>query len=132
LNKLFFPINIGFMHWVCAVVFMQERRIQFYDSMGNGGEHYLDHIFHYLKDEYDDKNNNETMPDADKWDLVPSCTENTPQQVNGFDCGVFTCMNADFLSNDCRLAFRQTDINMCRNRIGIAIIKGVINGASAP
>jgi hypothetical protein len=34
LDKIFFPINQGRMHWICAVAFMQEKRIQFYDSMG--------------------------------------------------------------------------------------------------
>lgn len=28
LDKIFFPINQGRMHWVCAVAFMQEKRIQ--------------------------------------------------------------------------------------------------------
>jgi sentrin-specific protease 1 len=32
LDKVIFPINENGMHWVCAVAFMQEKRIQFYDS----------------------------------------------------------------------------------------------------
>ena len=33
LDKIVFPINVNQSHWVCAVAFMQEKRIQFYDSM---------------------------------------------------------------------------------------------------
>jgi len=43
------------MHWVCAVIFMQPKRIQFYDSMGSGGENYLLDLFRYLQDEHQDK-----------------------------------------------------------------------------
>ena len=32
LDKIIFPINVGEVHWVCAVAFMQEKRIQYYDS----------------------------------------------------------------------------------------------------
>lgn len=33
LDKIVFPINVNESHWVCAVAFMQDKRIQFYDSM---------------------------------------------------------------------------------------------------
>jgi hypothetical protein len=29
LDKIVFPITQGSMHWVCAVIYMQEKRIQF-------------------------------------------------------------------------------------------------------
>jgi len=68
------------MHWICAVVFMQEKRIQVYDSMG-GGEEYLPHLMQYLKDEHKDKKKC-PLPDADSWTLV-STTVDTPRQRNG-------------------------------------------------
>lgn len=34
----------------------------------------------------------------DGWELVPTDLDSTPQQQNGSDCGVFSCMFADFLS----------------------------------
>jgi sentrin-specific protease 1 len=41
--------------------------------------------------------------DADGWKLVPTAP-GTPQQENGSDCGVFTCIFADYLSrNEVRL-----------------------------
>jgi sentrin-specific protease 1 len=47
LDKIFFPINVGRMHWICAVAYMSEKRIQMYDSMGEGGVPYLQSIFQY-------------------------------------------------------------------------------------
>ena len=41
----------------------------------------------------------------------------------GVDCGVFTCMFCDFISNDCSLVFNQDHINKCRDRIAISIMK---------
>ena len=28
------PININAVHWTCAIIFVEEKRIQYYDSMG--------------------------------------------------------------------------------------------------
>ena len=81
LDKIIFPINQGQMHWVCAVAYMQEKRVQFYDSMGADGMHYLEAILHYIKDEHQDKKKS-PLPDADEWRLV-CCTNDTPQQRNG-------------------------------------------------
>ena len=81
LDKIFFPINVGRMHWVCAVAFIQEKRIQFYDSMGADGRAYLEHIFRYLQDEHMDKKKC-PLPDIDEWLLV-ECTHDTPRQGNG-------------------------------------------------
>jgi sentrin-specific protease 1 len=147
LSKIVFPINQNQMHWICAVAFMDEKRIQAYDSMGSSCQSYLQHIFQYIKDEHMDKKGT-PLPDADKWNLVP-CTSDTPHQRNGkfivdrfgcllvgllhnnckllslgYDCGVFTCMFADFVSKDCPLVFNQTHITQCRERIALAIMKG--------
>jgi sentrin-specific protease 1 len=42
----------------------------------------------------------------------------------GYDCGVFTCMFADFLSKDCPLVFAQEHITQCRERIVLSIMNG--------
>ena len=149
LDKIFFPINQGNMHWACAVAFMQQKRLQYFDSMGGDGMQYLSVLLRYLQDEHQDKKK-EPLPDADDWELVPS-SKDTPQQRNGtydgtvqmpalpirrtllivsslhstgYDCGVFTCMFADFISKDCPLVFDQRHITQCRERIAVSIING--------
>jgi sentrin-specific protease 1 len=81
LDKIFFPINVSRMHWVCAVVFMQQKKVQFYDSMGDGGMYHLKAIFRYIQDEHQAKEG-APLPDADAWTLVP-CLSDTPRQKNG-------------------------------------------------
>lgn len=122
LDKIFFPINQSRMHWVCTVIFMKEKKIQFFDSMGSSGQFYLESLLQYLKDEHQDKKKC-PLPDADEWELVHT-TRDTPQQRNGFDCGVFTCMFADFLSKECPLVFSQEHITQCRERIVLSIMNG--------
>jgi sentrin-specific protease 1 len=75
-----------------------------------------------LKDEHQDKKKS-PLPNEDEWRLIP-CQKGTPRQLNGFDCGVFTCMFADFVSNDCPLMFSQEHINQCRERIALSILQG--------
>ena len=122
LEKIFFPINLSNQHWVCAVAYMQKKRIQFYDSMGGRGQSYLENIFRYLQDEYRDKKQC-VMPNVDEWELVP-CTSDTPRQRNCYDCGVFTCMFCDFLAQDCPLVFGQEHVTQCRQRIALSILNG--------
>ena len=81
LDKIIFPINQNNMHWLCAVAFMQEKRIQLYDSMGSRGLYYLKSIFRYIQDEHKAKKGSD-LPDIDQWELVPT-TSDTPRQRNG-------------------------------------------------
>jgi len=123
LDKICVACNVLQTHWTCVVIFMQEKRIQFYDSMRGDGYHYSDGLLQYLKDEWAAKKGGE-LPDADKWRIVGAET-GIPRQLNGFDCGVFTCMFADFLSVDRPLSFDQSHIDQCRHRIVLSILKGV-------
>jgi len=124
LDKICFPINQGGMHWVCAVAYMQDKRIHFYDSLGSDGMDYLEAIMQYVKDEHKDKKK-APLPNDDEWELVPCDPRTTPRQLNGFDCGVFTCMFIDFLSKDCPLDFLgQEHITQCRERIALSILNG--------
>lgn len=60
---------------------MQERRIQYYDSMLGSGQEYLCDIFRFLLDEHWLKKNT-PLPNADEWQLIP-CSMETPKQRNG-------------------------------------------------
>jgi Ulp1 family protease len=81
LDKIFFPVNVGRTHWVVVVAFMQEKRIQFFDSFGDSGRDWMEAVFLYIKDEHIDKKKC-PLPDEDKWVLVP-CVRGTPRQLNG-------------------------------------------------
>ncbi|EGZ17649.1 Hypothetical protein PHYSODRAFT_498310 [Phytophthora sojae] len=108
MDKIFMPVNVGNMHWCMAVIFMTEKRIQYYDSMHGSGAACLKVLFRYLHDESEHKKKQKF--DEEGWELV-TCTPDTPQQNNGSDCGVFSCMFADYLSQNKVRAAIPTMIN---------------------
>jgi len=122
LDKIIYPVNMSGVHWTCVVIFMKLKRIQFFDSMGSSGRSYLQGLLQYLEDEHKDKKKSQL--DTSDWELVPCDSDSCPQQNNGFDCGVFTCMFADFISRDLPLTFTQRDITRCRDRIALSILNG--------
>ena len=54
-----------------------------------------------------------------------------PQQNNGYDCGVCTCMNADFTADDIPLIgmYSHEHLGHFRQKIGMDILRGVLNYA---
>jgi sentrin-specific protease 1 len=88
LKKIFIPINIENQHWACIVIFMKEKRIQYYDSHAVGaGNSHMNDVLRYLVNE--DKG--QGCVKREEWALVPS-TETVPKQENTIDCGTFICM----------------------------------------
>jgi hypothetical protein len=81
LDKIVFPINMGGMHWICGTIFMKDKKIEIFDSMGSGGQRYLQALFQYVQDEHQDKKKC-PLPDVDMWMLVPTRGD-TPRQRNG-------------------------------------------------
>ena len=65
--------------------------------------------------------------DGQEYTLIGSVENNVPQQNNGSDCGVFTIMAADFLSEDIPLKYSQRYMPMLRNKIGAAILNTRVN-----
>jgi sentrin-specific protease 1 len=74
------PINLDNMHWTSAVIFMELKKIQYFDSMGGTDRSKLEGLLQYLKDEHKAKKGTEL--DVSEWELVP-CTMDTPRQRNG-------------------------------------------------
>ena len=44
--------------------------------------------------------------------------------ITGNDCGVFTCMHANFLANNMKMTFTQEHISRCRNLMALSILQG--------
>jgi hypothetical protein len=81
LDKLFIPINQGGDHWVFVVVFVQQKRIGFWDSFGEKGEKFLEGTLRYLCDEWRSMHN--TSMDLSEWNIFST---ETPRQQNSTFC----------------------------------------------
>ena len=52
LKYILCPYNYDNLHWTLAVIFMEEKRVQWYDSCGGTVKRILDGLIRYLKDKF--------------------------------------------------------------------------------
>jgi sentrin-specific protease 1 len=106
LVKIIFPINVNGNHWVCVMVSIPDRKIQYHDSLGGKGRIFLESILRYLKDEHL-HHNCTALPGDWSQSLIAGPKINTHKQTNSFECGVFVCAIADCLMRGQSLDFTQ-------------------------
>lgn len=122
-DMILIPIHLG-IHWCCAEINFKERSIFYYDSLHNRNSSCLKLLQKYLIDEHNDKKGADVKSnfDFENWNL--SSPTNIPCQQNGYDCGVFACIFADYRSRNCDFTFSQKNMNYFRDRMMYEIIKG--------
>jgi Ulp1 family protease len=77
----------------------------------------------YLSDELATLGIRDETINPRQWRLVAHKRQ-VPQQNNGFDCGVFTCLFAEYVSNGRPMDFSPYDIEFFRKRIALCIHRG--------
>merc|ERR1712156_1363374 len=116
-DLLLMPIHLG-MHWCLATVDLRHMTINYYDSMGGNNTECLAELDDYLHQEYLAKKGKSL--DAEVFDR--NLVKGIPRQLNGSDCGVFTCQYAEFLSRSASLDFSQGDMPRVRRRMAGEIL----------
>lgn len=112
------PVHLD-IHWCMSIVDFRDKTITYYDSMGGNNSKCLAALKTYLQDESLDK---KKQPyDMSNWTL--QCAKNIPQQMNGSDCGVFSCMFAEYVCANKKLSFTQEDMPYFRNKMVYEILK---------
>ncbi|KAK0154571.1 Sentrin-specific protease 1 [Merluccius polli] len=101
---LLVPIHLG-MHWCLSVVDFRKKVIMYYDSMGGNNDEACQTLLQYLKQESKDKKGKEL--DTSSWTLHSRRRHEIPQQMNGSDCGMFTCKYAEYITKDKAITFTQ-------------------------
>ena len=81
LDKIFFPVNVGGMHWTCVVADVTRRTVSYYDSMGDDGDEYTGSVFRYLCDEHVNKRGGTELANSEEWKIL-GCSKDTPRQEN--------------------------------------------------
>lgn len=113
LNRMFVPLCLP-GHWALIVVSFDTKTISYYDSCDPSAV-YLQQcqlILNYLTEEYRNKKNDRL--DVSKWKF--ECVQ-CPKQNNCYDCGVFVCQYANFISQDLPLSFSQQDMPNFRKKM---------------
>lgn len=124
LDLMLVPMNIGGNHWALGVVDFVQYEIRYYDSLAAKTVHasFLDCMQQYLNDEWRRVNVNDSPPE-----FGPALA-NPPQQTNSYDCGVFTCMNAECLASGREwIDFDQSMIPQLRKKMTLQILQNSLN-----
>uniref|UniRef100_A0A1I7Y033 ULP_PROTEASE domain-containing protein n=1 Tax=Steinernema glaseri TaxID=37863 RepID=A0A1I7Y033_9BILA len=104
-NVILVPVHLG-AHWCLAVIDMDRKTIDYYDSMLGNNNNGLEKLREYLALEMKDKK--KEVLDTSEWRL--NTRKDIPRQMNGSDCGMFTCKFAEYAS-------RRADINFTQNHM---------------
>lgn len=113
------PVHKG-IHWCMAIIHMKNKTIKYYDSMGAPNNSALSALVEYLKAESLDKKKVEF--DMNGW--TTENVRNIPQQENGSDCGVFSCMYAEFVTRNRPIVFSQQHMQYFRMKMVYEICTG--------
>lgn len=117
-DKILVPINVNGNHWVCAMVDLQKDKIFYLDSLCTTRNSPT--AFRYmqrLKDYVIQESGGSMGKDLEMIHLE------SPQQSNGYDCGIFTLMNLLQLANDEAIVLNQNNANDFRFHIANEILK---------
>ncbi|XP_013118762.2 uncharacterized protein LOC106095877 isoform X2 [Stomoxys calcitrans] len=114
------PVHVGGVHWCMAIIHMKNRSIKYYDSMGTPNPTVLKALEQYLKDESLDKR----KQPFDTSDFVIESVQGVPRQMNGSDCGVFSCMFAEYITRNKDITFSQQNMEYFRQKMVLEIVNG--------
>ncbi|XP_076840166.1 sentrin-specific protease 1 [Brachyhypopomus gauderio] len=108
------PVHLG-VHWCLSVVDLRKKSIMYFDSMGRSNDEACRVLLDYLKQESKDKRSRDL--DTSDWTLQSKKRNEIPQQMNGSDCGMFTCKYAEYITKDKPITFTQKHMPYFRRRM---------------
>ncbi|KAK2885563.1 hypothetical protein QQF64_021042 [Cirrhinus molitorella] len=108
------PVHLG-VHWCLSVVDFRKKSITYFDSMGGNNDEACRILLKYLKQESEDKKGQNF--DTSEWTLKSKKNNEIPQQMNGSDCGMFTCKYAEYITKDRPITFTQKHMPYFRRRM---------------
>ncbi|XP_035239550.1 sentrin-specific protease 1 [Anguilla anguilla] len=111
---LLVPVHLG-VHWCLSVVDFRKKRVTYFDSMGGINDEACRVLLKYLEQESQDKKGKQL--DTSDWVLQSMKRSEIPQQMNGSDCGMFTCKYAEYITKDRPITFTQKHMPYFRRRM---------------
>ncbi|XP_066526995.1 sentrin-specific protease 1 [Hoplias malabaricus] len=108
------PIHLG-VHWCLSVVDFRKKSITYFDSMGGNNDEACRILLKYLQQESEDKRGQAL--DTSDWSHQSKKRNEIPQQMNGSDCGMFTCKYAEYITKDKPITFTQKHMPYFRRRM---------------
>lgn len=125
-KKLLIPVHKYNLHWTLICVDIERKSIHLYDSFNkvNSTDFYIfAYVSMYLFEEHMVKK--QCIINLEGWKYFIG---NSPIQQNGFDCGVFVCMNSVELSRHTQPSYAQEDMPLLRHLITYTLLKDILEG----
>ncbi|XP_064483155.1 sentrin-specific protease 1-like isoform X2 [Ornithodoros turicata] len=107
-------------HWSLAVLNIETKQIDFYDSLGRRNEDCCQILMDFLRREHRLRAGRKLLPDT--WDY--NFVQDIPMQTNTYDCGAFVCLYAECLGRRVPFEFSSKDLPKLRYRIAYEILEG--------
>lgn len=118
-DLMLIPIHLEMEnHWTLIAVDFLQSSICYYDSYLQDKDEAMDAILEYLKEEMRSKKNIDM--DVNCW--VKVNMKNIPLQENLSDCGVFSCIYAEYISRGAQMDFTQEDMPYFRRKMVYEIL----------
>ncbi|XP_039153635.1 uncharacterized protein LOC6726423 [Drosophila simulans] len=114
------PVHCGNVHWCMAIINLPKQTIHYYDSMGRPNQPVLDTLLRYLQEESLDKR----YKPLNITGFVVENAQNIPRQGNSSDCGVFSCMFAEYITRNAPITFSQAEMPYFRKKMALEIAGG--------
>uniref|UniRef100_A0A915DZS0 Ubiquitin-like protease family profile domain-containing protein n=1 Tax=Ditylenchus dipsaci TaxID=166011 RepID=A0A915DZS0_9BILA len=116
-DLLIVPIHLT-AHWCLATVDFKQETICYFDSLLGENNRCLNALEEYLQSEHIDKKKKNF--DMSNWSLI--CRKDIPQQLNGSDCGMFSCKFAEYVSRRAAITFDQSNMPYFRQRMVYEVV----------
>lgn len=117
-DKIFVPIHQE-IHWCLAVINKKDQKLQYLDSLKGRDGKVLNALARYIVEEVKDKGGKNI--DISSWER--EYVEDLPEQMNGFDCGMFMLKYMDFYSRGLGLCFSQEHMPYFRLRTAKEVLR---------
>ncbi|KAF8597149.1 cysteine proteinase [Ceratobasidium sp. AG-I] len=116
-DVLLIPVGLENADWACAAIYLKQKRIEYYDSMGRQHSNVHACLRDYLEKEHLDKK--KTSFDWAGWEYI--FDKKTPRQENHHDCGVFSCQYMECISRGAGSDFGGSKVVHLRQRMILEI-----------
>ncbi|KAI9002361.1 hypothetical protein BC832DRAFT_571405 [Gaertneriomyces semiglobifer] len=112
------PVHLG-NHWTCAVINFRRKRFEYYDSLHGTNTKVFPLLRSYITQESLDKRKQPLSLEG--WtNYAPT---DIPFQLNGNDCGVFTCVFMEYSARQAPFDFDGNHMSYFRQRIICEILE---------
>ena len=119
LDELYIPINVNNAHWIFTQINFRRKTVHLFDSLGKqqSNVHYLEETTRYIYDALF-KDVIEDRPSFAAWSqdwTTSDESDRSPQQDNGYDCGIFMLISMGLLRNGHNLSrdsYKQSTLRL--------------------